>query len=54
VLAKSVSPARIEENLKVVDLSEADMAVLGDISKAGVKRFIYHEMGVDFGFPDKS
>ncbi|KAJ0413088.1 NADP-dependent oxidoreductase domain-containing protein [Aspergillus carlsbadensis] len=53
-LAKSVSPARIEENLKVLDLSEADMAMLGDISKAGVKRFIYHEMGVDFGFPDKS
>ena len=54
MLAKSVAPSRIEENMKIVELSEEDMQSLNEISKAGVTRFVYPEFGVDFGFPDKS
>lgn len=38
-----------------MDLSDEDMAVLGEIPKKyGVKRYIYPDFGVDLGFPDKS
>jgi len=54
VLAKSVTPSRINENKNIVDLSESDLASLAEISKGGVTRFVYPDFGVDFGFPDKS
>ncbi|KAK5212085.1 H/ACA snoRNP pseudouridylase subunit [Exophiala xenobiotica] len=54
VLAKSVTPSRIEENKHIVKLSDADLASLAEISQKGVTRFVYPEFGVDFGFPDKS
>ncbi|KIW70774.1 hypothetical protein PV04_03015 [Phialophora macrospora] len=54
VLAKSVTPSRIDENKNIVDLSESDLASLAEISEKGVTRFVYPEFGVDFGFPDKS
>jgi glycerol 2-dehydrogenase (NADP+) len=53
VLAKSVTPSRIEENMKMVKLSDKELAALEQISKGGVTRFVYPSFGVDFGFPDK-
>lgn len=53
VLPKSVTPSRIEENRKIVKLSSEDVASLDEISKGGVRRFVYPEFGVNFGFPDK-
>ena len=52
VLAKSVTPSRIEDNMNIVQLSYKDMEVLNDISKQGLKRFVYPEIGVNFGFSD--
>ena len=43
MLAKSVTPSRIEENMKVVKLSPQDVASLDEISSNGVKRFVYRE-----------
>jgi glycerol 2-dehydrogenase (NADP+) len=40
-LAKSVTPSRIEENMKMVKLSPQDIASLDEISKGGLKRFVY-------------
>ena len=53
VLAKSVTPSRIEENTKIVKLNEQQMAALATVSKEGFKRFVYPDFGVKFGFPDK-
>lgn len=53
VLAKSVTPSRIDDNKKIINLSAADMRTLDKISDGGVTRFVYPEFGVDFGFPDK-
>ncbi|KAE9988007.1 hypothetical protein EG328_000951 [Venturia inaequalis] len=54
VLAKSVTPSRIEENKNLIALDAEDMAALADISKTkGLKRFVYPEFGVNMGFPDK-
>ncbi|RMZ91420.1 hypothetical protein DV736_g1332, partial [Chaetothyriales sp. CBS 134916] len=53
VLAKSVTPSRIEENLKIINLSPEDLGYLDEISKNGVKRLIYPDFGVNLGFPDK-
>ncbi|RMD42840.1 hypothetical protein DV735_g2281, partial [Chaetothyriales sp. CBS 134920] len=53
VLAKSVTLSRIEENLKIVDLTPEDLKYLNEISKNGVKRHVYPEFGVNLGFPDK-
>jgi glycerol 2-dehydrogenase (NADP+) len=53
VLAKSVTPERIEENRRLVKLSDEEIAALDTISTGGVKRFVYPEFGVNFGFPDK-
>jgi len=54
VLPKSVTPSRIEENLKVVKLDESDMAALESIhKKKGLTRFVYPPFGVNLGFPDK-
>ncbi|KAL2451922.1 D-galacturonate reductase [Exophiala dermatitidis] len=54
VLAKSVTPSRIDENKEIVSLDDKDLASLAEISQKGVKRFVYPEFGFDFGFPDKS
>jgi glycerol 2-dehydrogenase (NADP+) len=43
VLAKSVTPSRIDENKTIVKLSSDDLAELDQISKNGVKRFVYRE-----------
>jgi len=53
-LPKSVTPSRIEENLKVIKLDSSDMDAIGSIvKKKGIKRFVYPEFGVNLGFPDK-
>ena len=53
MLAKSVTPGRIEENMRLVKLSDKEIAALGEISNGGVKRFVYPDFGVNFRFPDK-
>ena len=53
VLAKSVSPLRNEENLGVVRFKEQQTRSLEALSKNGVRRFVYPEFGVNFGFPDE-
>jgi len=54
VLAKSVTPSRIDENMKLISLDADDMATLENISKTkGLKRFVYPDFGVNLGFPDK-
>lgn len=59
VLAKSVNPARIDENKKLIDLDADDVKLLKDYSdqlthEGKLRRFVYPPFGVDFGFPDKS
>lgn len=53
VLAKSVTPSRIQENIKILELSGTEMKSLDEISKDGLRRFVYLEFGINFGFPDK-
>jgi glycerol 2-dehydrogenase (NADP+) len=54
VLPKSVTPARIEENLRTVKLDTTDLEALENIHKTkGLKRFVYPQFGVNLGFPDK-
>ncbi|KAK3298144.1 NADP-dependent oxidoreductase domain-containing protein [Chaetomium fimeti] len=58
VLAKSVTPARIEENRKLVDLDADDVKLLRAYSdkltqEGKLQRFVYPPFGVQFGFPDK-
>lgn len=58
VLAKSVTPARIESNLKLVTLDDEDVKALNsygeELEKTGkVQRFVYPPFGIPFGFPDK-
>lgn len=52
-LPKSVTPSRIEQNLKVVTLSSEQLSALEEISKTDGERLVYPEFGVNFGFPDK-
>jgi glycerol 2-dehydrogenase (NADP+) len=54
VLAKSVTPSRIEENMKIVSLTQSDLSTLDEISRDGKQRFVYPAFGRDFGFPDKT
>ncbi|KEZ43034.1 20-alpha-hydroxysteroid dehydrogenase [Scedosporium apiospermum] len=59
VIAKSVTPERILQNLQIVDLDEEDLKTLNDYSdelakKGELKRYVYPPFGIDFGFPDKS
>lgn len=59
VLAKSVTPERIEANRNLIELDDADMATIAkytdDLAAKGeFHRFVYPPFGVDFGFPDKS
>ncbi|OCK75382.1 Aldo/keto reductase [Lepidopterella palustris CBS 459.81] len=54
VLAKSVTPSRIDANRKLIYLDDSDMAKLENISKQkGLTRFVYPAFGVNLGFPDK-
>lgn len=54
MLAKSVTPSRIDGNRRLVKLDASDMAALENIHvEKGVKRFVYPKFGVSFGFPDK-
>ncbi|KAJ9492314.1 hypothetical protein VN97_g931 [Penicillium thymicola] len=59
VLAKSVTPARIEANrADLIHLDAEDLASLrkysDDLQAEGkVQRFVYPPFGVNFGFPDK-
>jgi diketogulonate reductase-like aldo/keto reductase len=59
VLAKSVTPERIDANKNIVDLDADDMKLLNDYAadvhnNGKWKRFVYPPFNVDFGFPDKS
>ena len=59
VLAKSVTPSRIEDNRKLIHLDDTDMATIakytGDLAaRKAFQRFIFPPFGVSFGFPDKS
>ncbi|OAL56464.1 Aldo/keto reductase [Pyrenochaeta sp. DS3sAY3a] len=54
VLAKSVTPARIDENRKLITLDAEDVAKLESIHKTkGLTRYVYPPFGVNAGFPDK-
>ncbi|OCF45949.1 aldo-keto reductase [Kwoniella heveanensis CBS 569] len=53
VLPKSVTPARIESNLKTIKLDREDVAKLDKIAEGGKQtRFTAPPWGSDFGFPD--
>ncbi|KAE8414973.1 NADP-dependent oxidoreductase domain-containing protein [Aspergillus pseudocaelatus] len=59
VLAKSVTPSRIEANRQLVQLDEKDMATIAKYTddlaaRKAFHRYVYPPFGVDFGFPDKS
>lgn len=59
VLAKSVTPSRIEENQNLIALDDEDMATIAKFTddlaaRKAFQRFVYPPFGVDFGFPDKS
>ncbi|KAL2012722.1 hypothetical protein VTN00DRAFT_247 [Thermoascus crustaceus] len=59
VLAKSVTPSRIEANRNLIQLDESDMALIAKYSddlasRKAFQRYVYPPFGVDFGFPDKS
>lgn len=52
IVPKSVTPSRIEQNMKIVELDKDDLASLNGIHEAkGYKRYIYPSFGVDLGFP---
>ena len=54
VIPKSVKNSRIEENLKIVELSKEEVAELQKIHEVnGVIRYVYPSFGVNLGFPDK-
>ena len=54
MLAKSVTPSRIEENMKIVKLDSSDMGALEELHKSkGITRYVYPPFGVNLGFPDK-
>ena len=54
VLAKSVTPSRIDENRKLISLDAEDLEKLESIHKTkGVTRYVYPPFGVNAGFPDK-
>nr|POE46870.1 d-galacturonate reductase [Quercus suber] len=54
VLPKSVTPTRIEENIKTIKFDDDDLKALESIhKKKGVTRFINPAFGVNLGWPDK-
>jgi len=52
VLPKSVTPARIEKNFKLVKLDEEDMKILNELHKTKGKRFIKPNWPVSMEFAD--
>lgn len=59
MLAKSVTPSRIEDNRNLVKLDDSDMATIAKYTdelaaKKAFQRFVFPPFGLDFGFPDKS
>jgi glycerol 2-dehydrogenase (NADP+) len=49
-----VTPSRIDENRKLIQLDGEDMKKLEGIHKTkGVTRYVYPPFGVDAGFEDK-
>ncbi|CAM1508734.1 Fc.00g055820.m01.CDS01 [Cosmosporella sp. VM-42] len=59
VLAKSVTPSRIEENKNLIDMTESDLEEISQVVEStkktgGVTRYVYPPFGVDLKFPDKS
>ncbi|KAG9672944.1 Aldo/keto reductase, partial [Aureobasidium melanogenum] len=54
VIPKSVTPSRIEENMRLIKLDSDDVKALDNISKTHPpNRFVYPAFGVNLGFPDK-
>jgi len=54
VLPKSVTPSRIEENLKTVKLDSSDIKALDEVhKKKGTTRYVNPPFGTDFGWPDQ-
>ena len=54
VIPKSVTPSRIEENLRVITLEQSDLDSINAIHKSkGLTRYVYPPFGFNFGFPDK-
>ncbi|KAI4781571.1 Aldo/keto reductase [Aureobasidium sp. EXF-3400] len=54
VIPKSVTPSRIEENMRLIKLDSGDVKALDNISKTHPpNRFVYPAFGVNLGFPDK-
>jgi len=53
VLAKSVTPSRIEQNFHIVHLDASDISTLNKISQEQSKRYVNPDFGVNFGFPDQ-
>ena len=54
MIPKSVTPHRIDENMKVVDLTEEDVKALADIEKTQHKRVCtpFWSGWGNIGFPD--
>jgi len=53
VLPKSVTPSRIEENMKLIELEKEDVELLDGIqAKHGLKRYVFPPFGTTMGFPD--
>lgn len=54
VLAKSVTPSRIDENRTLITLDREDLEKLEKIHETkGFTRFVYPPFGVNVGFPDR-
>ncbi|GAA6027136.1 hypothetical protein JCM8097_002421 [Rhodosporidiobolus ruineniae] len=51
VLPKSVTPKRIEDNFKIIQLDQEDLDVLNGLHKTKGKRFIQPDWGIDLKFP---
>ena len=59
MIAKSVTPSRIEDNRNLVELDASDMETIAKYTndlaaRNAFTRYVYPPFGIDFGFPDKS